>query len=410
MNTGARGYKPTYKPTYEPISVIAPTLIQPKKSVGVGGLLLTKRVNDNRTRVIKPTPVDVNTRLYLNKHISTIGTTTTLSTGPLGSQVIWDPDYFKNQCGAINTREARQRAWSKWGKFLNGSNAKICNDTFERYAVWRFATGTVSSDSISAELSHINHKLHDKGVGLNRMTEAVGTRHVLDGIKRTQFALFGICNGKQARALTDKLCDAFVDISNENDGNIMLVCKHAVLRSDNVCVNKNRHHLCAKHVRVVKENDEEIVILDLPGSKTNQFCIPEERVLYHRKEMCNGGQILSDMCPACVCIKLSNVRSVKRAPNDALFVRVNGTPYSYNHLNKLVKRCAEYFDLDPALYTTHCLRRGGATDLFIKYGKSLDWIMVHCNWESKETVMKRYLKAHNPDLDAPLIKLYWLRR
>ena len=317
-----------------------------------------KNVKVDKKLVVKATPVDVNTRSYLNKQINVNDTKQWLKPDQLDDEVIWDPDYFKDHCGAKNTRESRQRAWIKWETFLN----------------------------------------------------AVGTRHVLDGIKRTQFALFGISNGKQARALTDKLCDAFVDISNENDGNIMLVCKHAVLRSDNVCMNKNRHHLCVKHVRVVKENDEEVVILDLPGSKTNQFCIPEERVLYHRKKMCNGGEILADMCPACVCIKLSNIRSIKRAPNDALFVRMNGKPYSYSHLNQLTKSCAKYFDLDPALYTTHCLRRGGATDLFGKYEKSLDWIMVHCNWESKETVMQRYLKAHNPDLEAPLIKFYWLRR
>ena len=41
--------------------------------------------------------------------------------------------------------------------------------------------------------------------------------------------------------------------------------------------------------------------------------------------------------------------------------------------------------------------------------KSVDWIMVHCNWQCKATVMKRYLKIHNPDWDSPAIRLYWLR-
>ena len=178
---------------YKPISVRTPGLVKPNKGVGVCGWIPYKNVNIDKKLVVKATPVDVNTRLYLNKQIGINGTKHWLKPVQLGSEVIWDPDYFKDQCGAKNTRESRQRAWVKWEQFLNGSNAKICNDTFERYAVWRFATGTVSSDSISAELSHINHKLHDKGVGLNRMTEAVGTRHVLDGIKRTQLFTTNIC-------------------------------------------------------------------------------------------------------------------------------------------------------------------------------------------------------------------------
>ena len=323
---------------------------------------------------------------------------------------IWDPNWFKMQCGAVGTREARVRALAKWDEFLNmyikrGTPWKqITNDTFEKYAVWRFSTGTVSSDSIDVEISHINHDLHDKGKGLNRKTDCVGLRHVLGGIKRTQGDLFGLVNGKQARALTDRLCDPFCECVGYNDGAIMLVCKHAVLRSDNVCVNKNQHHLCVKHVRVVNQDGEEVVILDIPGSKTNQFHIPEERVLHHRNSYCNSGQLANSLCPACVC-KL-NIEG--RKPDEPLFVKANGKPYGYQYLNNLVKGCAEKFGLNPAYYTTHCLRRGGATDLF-KSGKSVDWIMVHCNWDGREVVMKRYLKATNPDEQKPAIRMYWLR-
>ena len=325
-------------------------------------------------------------------------------------KVIWDPEWFKSKCGAVGTQKSRELALNKWDKFLkicsdNGAPwEKITSATFEQYAVWRFKTGTVTSDSIDAEISHINHVLHDKGVGLNRKFDCVGLRHVLGGIKRTQLDLFGLENGKQARACTDKLCDPFCESVGYNDGAIMLVCKHAVLRSDNVCVNKNRHHLCVKHVRVVQKDGKEVVILDIPGSKTNQFCIPEERVLYHRGTYCNDAQCAHPLCPACVC-KL-NIEG--RGPDEPLFTKVNGQPYGYSYLNKLVKACAEKFGLNPAYYTTHCLRRGGATDLF-NSGRSVEWIMVHCNWDGKDTVMRTYLKATNPDELAPRIKMYWLR-
>ena len=329
------------------------------------------------------------------------------------TEVVWDPEWLKQQCGASKTRLARKGALKKWKKFLklyfkqSEDWVNDINGAFEKYAVWRFKTGTVSADSIDSEISHINHDLHDMGRGLDRKVHAVGTRHVLDGIKRTQGELFGISNGKQARDLTDRLCDPFVEHLNDYDGGIVMVTKHAVLRSDNVCVNKNRHHLCAKHVRVTTDVDGvEIVILDIPGSKTNQFDIPEERVLYHRDKMCNAGSTPTTMCPACVC----KLNSTNRKQDDPLFTDEQGRYYSYKMLNDITKRCAVFFGLDSKYYTTHCLRRGGATDLFIKYGKSLDWIMVNCNWESKETVMKRYLKAHNPDFDALAIRFFWLRR
>ena len=238
---------------------------------------------------------------------------------------------------------------------------------------------------------------------MDREKDGIGLRHVLDGMKRTQFDLFGISNGKQARALTDILCDPFVKRCNKWDRAVILICKHGVLRSDNVCFNKNRHHLCVKNVRITHEGTTEVVVLDLPGSKTNQFRIPEERTLYHRSGLCNNGDKFSSLCPVCICKKLV----AKRSGDAPLFVKSNGEPYVYKELNNLVKNLALSYGLDPTYYTTHCMRRGGATDLFCKYGKSLEWIMVHCNWDSPSVVMSRYLKAHNVDHDAPAIKLYW---
>ena len=125
---------------------------------------------------------------------------------------IWNVNWFKQQCGSPRSKVQRDNINKRWSIFLDneykGIDWKIdINATFEQYALYRFQTGTVSADSIDSEISTINHILHDQGIGIDRKIDAVGTRHVLDGMKRVQNELFNLDNGRQARALTDDLCD-----------------------------------------------------------------------------------------------------------------------------------------------------------------------------------------------------------
>ena len=73
----------------------------------------------------------------------------------LDDEVIWDPEWFKEQCGAHGTKIGRKRAWRLWKEFLiskfwlryknkNDLSDDITCKTLEVYAVYRFKTGTIS--------------------------------------------------------------------------------------------------------------------------------------------------------------------------------------------------------------------------------------------------------------------------
>ena len=269
----------------------------------------------------------------------------------------------------------------------------ITGAVLSEFACWWFKKGTVMSKSLNTYLSCLNHELHNQGKGLDREREAVNCAHVLGGIRWVCHEMLGVEEGKQQRALTNEFCDEFIrQAETEQDAAIILICKHAVLRADNVTVNKNNHHVKIGDVHQEHGN----VILTIPGSKTNQFGDSEEREVWHR---CHLGPFNEDVdslfCPACVCLKL--VAKRKNFPKEALFLTAEGLPYTYSRFRRVLDSIARKLNLDPSYYRPHCCRRGGATDQMEVYQKSVEWIMIHNNWMSKLTVMKTYLNKRNPD-------------
>ena len=135
------------------------------------------------------------------------------------------------------------------------------------------------------------------------------------------------------------------------------------------------------------------VILQLGGSKTNQHEAYEERRLFHR---CVVDKVPRRHCAACAALHLSK----NRPRHEALVVDENNKPYVYTYakVNDTMKNIARSFGLEPTRYTIHCMPRGGASDLFKGYNKSIHWIMVNCYWANDTGMIKTYLSRPNPDI------------
>ena len=65
---------------------------------------------------------------------------------------------------------------------------------------------------------------------------------------------------------------------------------------------------------------------------------------------------------------------------------LDGHPLTAEKLNSLIKRTASHFGLDPALFSSHSLRSGGATALH-KAEAGVEIIMHEGRWASMEFVL-----------------------
>ena len=308
-----------------------------------------------------------------------------------------DADFYMQHSGAENTRKSIARAWNYFTMFLNDKASDgiyytaPTEECLKQYAVWRQCVGAVHAPTINVEISNINHRLHDLGIGMDRQLQCQGLRHLLDGMRRSESLLLGESIPRDTRALVNSLCDLFVARApSEVEAALILIGKHAVLRCDNLIVNNTTHHLKVSSVVINKKDNS--VLLKLPGSKTNQKGKKEYRTLVHR---CQTETVDSKYCPACAAIKLIQDRNDK---DEALFLNDVGRPFTYKDVHQMMEKIAIALNLNPRYYRPHCLRVGGATDLYQEYGKSIDWIMLNCNWAARRTVLERYLKLVNPDV------------
>ena len=168
----------------------------------------------------------------------------------------FNENFFEPWLYAPATKDMYDRSWRYWNKFLASEklvNPAVKNEAsdplFKRYALWRLNharkchKNLPKAATINVELSAINAQLHDKGLGINRLTNGVGTRHLIKGIERYETEVLGY-TGDQTRAFLDVMLDSVVVmLPRLMDRGILLTMKHAGLRSDNVVFNHTWHHL-----------------------------------------------------------------------------------------------------------------------------------------------------------------------
>ena len=314
-------------------------------------------------------------------------------------------EFFEDWLYAKRTKDMYDRSWRYWQLFLTARKTLDSNfdpipsdQLFKQYALWRLndcrrkGKKINKASSINGEISAINSLLHNQGTGLHRLTEAVGTRHLITGIERWQTESLGY-QKSQTRAMVDDILDPILlTVPSVMDRAILLTMKHGGLRSDNAVFNMNLHHLKVEDCWFMPSFDNfKHVMIVLPGSKTNQPRAFEPRELFCCCKKPGKSRIT---CPVHTLYDIYKHR--RRDQKHPLFELPNGDPYTMDALSSLLKRCCKQHGLDPAYYTSKCLRIGCATDWY-KRGKSLDWIMKEYNWKSRKT-LRVYLRTKNPDL------------
>lgn len=283
-------------------------------------------------------------------------------------------------------------------KFLNPQVDLTPSDAlFKKYALWRLNTAKkrgkhCAASTINVEISAINSQLHDRGQGITRFTDAIGTKRLIRGIGRYQTEVEGFLPS-QTRAMTDVMLDQIVVmIPRIMDRAILLTIKHACLRSDNAVFNDNWHHVkvgdCWFNPSVFNPTS---ITLALPGSKTNQKRYYEPRNLHCR---CNIKGKSAIVCPVHTLQAICKNRIFDI--DEPLFILPDGQPYSKQDLAELLEKVALDNGLNPRFYTSKCLRIGQATDMLLQ-GKSEAWVMAEYNWKSRNTLQK-YLRFKNPDM------------
>jgi len=158
-----------------------------------------------------------------------------------------------------------------------------------------------------------------------------------------------------------------------------LVAFFGMLRKDNVTVNKadafNTHiHLRRCDVFFQQTEEGEVMWLNLRHSKTNQFGERSHRLAIYP----TGGSL----CPvAAVRHLFETVPGEGGAHAFAFTSRGKVQPLTHTVFVRHLKGLLHSAGCDPASYSGHSLRRGGAT-LAFRLGMSMEQIMEHGDWRS----------------------------
>ena len=82
--------------------------------------------------------------------------------------------------------------------------------------------------------------------------------------------------------------------------------------------------------------------------------------------------------------------------NQPLFVNSNNKACPTSYINKLIDKLCRILKLDSKYYSSHSLKRGGATQARIN-GYSIDWIQTRGAWRSRD-VCKQYISTDLVDI------------
>jgi integrase len=132
-------------------------------------------------------------------------------------------------------------------------------------------------------------------------------------------------------------------------------------------------------------NNVRTIELLLIRSKTNQFGICNEAVAFEC--VCNSG-----ICAFHRLLEYINNCRSQTDRDDPLFVFTSGDILAVRDVNRLINKVCVELNLDKRHYSSHSMRSGGATALYLS-GVPLDLIQKLGRWSpTGTTLQKRYLK------------------
>ncbi len=261
------------------------------------------------------------------------------------------------------TYESKARRWPIFCALFGFPQQPATESSLVAYVAYRHATDEIYMDGISSEISAILSADIDKGHKPNRNDWPLLGR-VLKGVGRV--------HGKSHRSTPKKpitmgILKRFLrNIPRTcTDGRLlrlaMLIGHGALLRPGELGVSSQKHY---DKVRVLRWRDLtfcpsrsscEVLKIEIHGSKTNQFGKKEILALGCK---CSKG----DPCSVHEMLSLLKMGTFS-STSEPIFRMSSGNILSKRMISNAIKNCCLKENLNPAEYSPHSLRKGGATDL-----------------------------------------------
>ena len=301
-----------------------------------------------------------------------------------------------------NSWDPTVRAWRRWIAFLKGARMKyhkksiyITIHLLQKFCKWLFHTYGVSGETCKRSISGVNATLQWLGYGLNlhnyNSEPIVRTCKGIDKLR----AKYKIGRKKVLRrAWINVMLDQMLPVLRIHIPfhrvvrAAILFQKQTGFRVHNVIMTKHGWFVRVRDLKFYPSiYDPHYVIATLPYAKNRPKHEPraETRTVRCR---CNEG-----LCAVHEVAEL--IRSRQHRPYQAVFLLPNGSPLTYRKYLRVLNQLCILYKLNPSYYTSHSLRYGQATDLFLS-----DWpiprIMKWMGWDSRKSAM-RYIRPNNED-------------
>ena len=293
-----------------------------------------------------------------------------------------------------NSYRQYHKKFSSYLRFCRSQRYKVAStSTIEEYGAFLSNTRSMTGANFAGHVSAINFhlKLRNRGFNIDhlpglRMTRAGMTRKAASQrqIKRVV-----------RRACVRRLIERMIKTLDPNDPLyrwkvIMYLLGHdTLLRSSNIgYIHAHPEwYLTPSDVTFYPNNHQPTKVgINLTGSKTNQNYSEEVRYAH-----C----VCAKHRPCLVHLLLEVWRIRRHFPNKWLFIKPNGKPFTRYDIVQTLEHACTKLGLNKKHYTPHCLRIGGATNLYWN-GISIEEIAKRGHWRSD--CVLTYLRADNPDL------------
>ena len=260
-------------------------------------------------------------------------------------------------------------------------------NVFREYFTWRFNTTGNIGDSLRNEFSGILHNCQLNGLYVNG-DWFPGVSKIFKGANRYAKLVLGKRVRQGKRALLFPMLKAMCEVATDLEKAIILVAHQGMLRSEHYAdKGTGNKFLRMCDIRFEPDNKKpKFLVLWGNADKNHPFAESLQRTLPCR---CKSNW------PCAVHAAFKVIRNDIRLDNEQFLQGRDGV-LSYSTLQTIVRQLCGKVGLNSALYGSHSLRAGGATEAFME-GKDTLWIQNFGHWEGVDSV-KGYIRPRNPEI------------
>ena len=259
------------------------------------------------------------------------------------------------------------------------------------YSTWRHGQDNkVQSSTIRTELSHINTEFHKLGINMGIRILMKELHLHWKGIDfANKYVLNKVPKGKR-RPILDPINFKMIEMLNVYSDKLMFaLAQQAFLRASEYCYTSAKHHILINDLKFIPDikNPTRLDIL-LRSRKNDQLGIYKYQLYFQ----CTCRTHLP-----CV-LHLARLTLAKRyhLKHEPVFINAKNRACPTSYVNKLIDKLCQPLQLDSRYYSSHSLKRGGATQARIN-GFSIDWIQTRGAWRSRE-ICKQYISTDLIDI------------